>query len=70
LLILLLVLTALHRGLGPHISGVMALLGRVIPLPFNMVALLAGHVAPFIYEIAFVTGLVPLLPGLVTLIRG
>jgi hypothetical protein len=63
LVILLLVRNALHRGLDPHISGPIALLGRLIPLLFNPVALVVSQVAPLIYKIAFVTGLVALIRG-------
>jgi hypothetical protein len=67
---LLLVRNTLHRGLDPHISGPVTLLGRLITLPFDTDALVVIYVAPLIPEPAFVTGLVAFLIRLVTLIRG
>jgi hypothetical protein len=70
LVIVPLVRNALHRGLGPRISGPIALLGCLVPLALNTVARVLSYVASLIDEIAFVTLLVTFVTLLVTLIRG
>jgi hypothetical protein len=69
LVILLLVRDALHRCPNPHIGGSIALLGCLIPLLFDTLALVVSYVAPLLDEIAFVTGLVTFKIGPVALIR-
>jgi hypothetical protein len=70
LIILLLVRNTLLSGLGPHISGPVPLLGCLLPHPFDTVALVVSQVAPLVYEVAFIAGLVSFLTRLVALICG
>ena len=68
--ITLLVCDTLDRGLDPHLSGSIALLGGLIPLSVDSETLLVSKLASLVHEVAFITGLGAFPLSLITLVRG
>jgi len=66
----LLIRVAFLSGSTPHAGGVIALLGRLLPLAFDAVALIVSQLTLLTHEIACVAGLVALVAGPIAFAAG